>query len=85
MQEQFPFSEDLKVPSGEDRLLQEAAALYLDPRNHLLAHGPDALTDADTLSLLLGERDHLLATRLLLDFGSLRPVGMPITVDGAPS
>ena len=51
--------------------LKEAAALYLDPRNRLLAHGPDALTDADTLSLLLGERDHLLATRLLLDFGSL--------------
>jgi DNA repair protein RadC len=51
--------------------LKEAAALYLDPRNRLLAHGPEALTDADTLSLLLGERDHLLATRLLLDFGSL--------------
>ena len=72
MQQQlFPFSDDRKTPSLEDQLVQEAAALYLDPRNRLLFGGIDALTDADALSLLLGQHDHLLASRLLAHFGSL--------------
>ncbi len=49
----------------------ESAALYLDPRNRLINHGPDALSKLDTLALLFGEHGHLLATRLLLNFGSL--------------
>jgi len=71
MQAHFSFFGHHDDSAAGDNALKEAAALYLDPRNRLLAHGPDALTDADTLSLLLGERDHLLATRLLLGFGSL--------------
>ena len=71
MQQHFPFSGQPNSSSNDDALLKETAALYLDPRNRLIAHGPDALTELDTLTLLLGERDHLLATRLLLDFGSL--------------
>jgi DNA repair protein RadC len=72
MQAHFSFlGDDHNDSAATGDALKEAAALYLDPRNRLLAQGPDALTDADTLSLLLGERDHLLATRLLLDFGSL--------------
>ena len=69
MQQHFPFSGESS--SGDDALVKETAALYLDPRNRLIAHGPDSLTELDTLTLLLGQRDHLLATRLLLDFGSL--------------
>jgi DNA repair protein RadC len=72
MQAHFSFlGDDHNDSAASGEALKEAAALYLDPRNRLPANGPDALTDADTLSLLLGERDHLLATRLLLDFGSL--------------
>jgi len=71
MQAHFSFFGHHDDSAAGDNALKEAAALYLDPRNRLLARGPDVLTDADTLSLLLGERDHLLATRLLLDFGSL--------------
>jgi hypothetical protein len=68
MQQHFPFSGQPKDSSPDDALLKETAALYLDPRNRLIAHGPDALTELDTLAHLLGERDHLLATKLLLDF-----------------
>jgi DNA repair protein RadC len=70
MQAHFSFLGDDNDSAASDAL-KEAAALYLDPRNRLFAHGPDALTDADTLSLILGQRDHMLATRLLVDFGSL--------------
>src|ERR1700751_950749 len=67
----FPFSDNPDTPSLENQLVQEAAALYLDPRNRLLSAGLDALTDAAALSLLLGQHDHLLASRLLAHFGSL--------------
>jgi DNA repair protein RadC len=71
MQKHFPFSGQPDDHSQDANQLQEAAALYLDPRNRLISHGPGALSELDTLALLLGERDHLLATKLLLDFGSL--------------
>ena len=71
MQQQFPFSGESNDSSADDTGVKEATALYLDPRNRLIAHGPDSLTELDTLALLLGQRDHLLATRLLVDFGSL--------------
>ena len=71
MQQHFPFSGESNDSSADDALVKETAALYLDPRNRLIAHGPDPLTELDTLTLLLGQRDHLLATRLLLSFGSL--------------
>jgi DNA repair protein RadC len=71
MQQHFPFSGQPDYHSHDAAQLQEAAALYLDPRNRLISHGPGALSELDTLALLLGERDHLLATKLLLDFGSL--------------
>jgi DNA repair protein RadC len=71
MEQRFPFSGESNDSSAEDALVKETAALYLDPRNRLIAHGPDSLTELDTLTLLLGQRDHLLATRLLLSFGSL--------------
>jgi hypothetical protein len=69
MQAHFPFLADSNSRAIDT--VKEAARLYLDPRNHLLTHGLKALTEADTLTLLLGEHDHILATRLLLDFGSL--------------
>jgi DNA repair protein RadC len=59
------------APAQAEALLAEAAALYLDPRNRLLSAGLDSLTEADALSLLLDQHDHLLAARLLLHFGSL--------------
>ena len=71
MQQHFPFSGESNDSSADDALVKETAALYLDPRNRLIAHGPDSLTELDTLTLLLGQRDHLLAARLLLSFGSL--------------
>jgi DNA repair protein RadC len=71
MQQHVPFSGQPNESCGDDALIKEATALYLDPRNRLIAHGADSLNELDTLSLLLGQRDHLLATRLLLDFGSL--------------
>jgi DNA repair protein RadC len=71
MQQHFPFSGESNDSSANDALVKETAALYLDPRNRLVAHGPDSLTELDTLTLLLGQRDHLLATQLLLGFGSL--------------
>jgi len=71
MQQRFLFSGESNDSSADDALVKETAALYLDPRNRLIAHGPDSLTELDTLTLLLGQRDHLLATRLLLSFGSL--------------
>jgi DNA repair protein RadC len=71
MQQHFPFSGESNDSPGDDALVKETAALYLDPRNRLIAHGPDSLTELDTLTLLLGQRDHLLATKLLFDFGSL--------------
>jgi DNA repair protein RadC len=71
MQQHFPFSGESHDSSANDALVKETAALYLDPRNRLVAHGPDSLTELDTLTLLLGQRDHLLATQLLLSFGSL--------------
>jgi DNA repair protein RadC len=71
MQQTFPFSDESKAPSPDEALLAEAAALYLDPRNRLLSAGLDSLTEADALSLLLDQHDHLLAARLLLHFGSL--------------
>ena len=71
MQQRFPFSGESNDSSADDALVKETAALDLDPRNRLIAHGPDSLSELDTLTLLLGQRDHLLATRLLLSFGSL--------------
>ena len=71
MQQHFPFSGESNDSAADDPRVKEATAFYLDPRNRLIAHGPDSLTELDTLTLLLGQRDHLLATRLLVDFGSL--------------
>src|SRR5262249_19208382 len=71
MQQHFPFSGESNHSPADDALVKETAALCLDPRNRLIAHGPDSLTELDTLTLLLCQRDHLLATRLLLSFGSL--------------
>lgn len=51
--------------------VEEAAALYLDPRDRFLSSGPEALTETEAISLILGERDYHLATRLLVSFGSL--------------
>jgi DNA repair protein RadC len=73
MQQHLPFSGDFNGSSA-DELVQEAATVYLDPRNRLAAQGPDALSDIDCLTLLLGERDYLLATKLLFGFGSLTGV-----------
>ena len=70
-EQHFPFSGESNDSSSDDALVKETAALYLDPRNRLVAHGADSLTEIDTLTLLLGQRDHLLAAELLLSFGSL--------------
>jgi DNA repair protein RadC len=51
--------------------VEEAAALYLDPRHRFLSNGAEALTETEAISLILGERDYHLATRLLVSFGSL--------------
>jgi hypothetical protein len=67
MQDHFSFLADLSDAST----LKEAAALYLDPRNRFLSSGPEALTETEAISLVLGERDYHLATRLLVSFGSL--------------
>jgi hypothetical protein len=71
MQQHFPCSDE---PSGsaDDALIKETAALYLDPRNRLSAHGPDSLNELDTLSLLLGQRDHPVPGALSLESSSLR-------------
>jgi hypothetical protein len=51
--------------------VEEAAARYPDPRHRFLSIGADALNETEAISLVLGERDYHLATRLLVSFGSL--------------
>jgi len=45
MQQHFAFSGESNDSSADDALVKETAALYLDPRNRLVAHGPDSLTE----------------------------------------
>ena len=70
MQQQFSFLANLSSSAGSPTV-EEAAALYLDPRRRFLSNGPEALTETEAISLILGERDYHLATRLLVSFGSL--------------
>jgi DNA repair protein RadC len=71
MQQQFSFLANLSSSVHGSSTIEEAAAVYLDPRYRFLAIGPDALNETEAISLILGERDYRLATRLLASFGSL--------------
>jgi DNA repair protein RadC len=71
MQQQFSFLASLSPSVAGSPTVEEAAALYLDPRHRFLSNGPEALTETEAISLVLGERDYHLATRLLVSFGSL--------------
>jgi len=46
MQQHSAFSGDFNGSSADD-LVEEAATVYLDPRNRLAAQGPEALSDID--------------------------------------
>ncbi len=71
MQQQFSFFS--KLSSSPDGLptVEDAAALYLDPHQRFLSVGADSLNETEAISVVLGERDYHLATRLLVSFGSL--------------
>src|SRR5271170_3797342 len=71
MQQQFSFLANLSPSVYGSPTIEEAAALYLDPRHRFLSSGPEALTETEAVCLVLGERDYDLATRLLVSFGSL--------------
>jgi DNA repair protein RadC len=71
MQQQFSFLANLSSTVDGSPTIEEAAALYLDPRHRFLSIGADALNETEAISLVLGEHDYHLATRLLVSFGSL--------------
>jgi DNA repair protein RadC len=65
------FLANLSSSVDDSPTIEEAAALYLDPRHRFLSSGPESLTETEAISIILGERDYHLATRLLVSFGSL--------------
>jgi hypothetical protein len=65
MQQQFSFFANLSSSLGGLPTVEEAAALYLDPRYRFLSIGTDALNETEAISLVLGEREYHLTTRLL--------------------
>jgi DNA repair protein RadC len=71
MQLQFSFLANLSSSIDGSPTVEEAAALYLDPRHRFLSSGAEALNETEAISLILDERDYHLATRLLVSFGSL--------------
>ena len=71
MQLQFSFLANLSFSVDGSPTVEEAAALHLDPRHRFLSSGPESLTETEAISIILGERDYHLATRLLVSFGSL--------------
>ncbi len=71
MQQQFSFFANLSSSVDGSPTIEEAAALYLDPRHRFLSVGVEALNETEAISLILGERDYRLAARLLVSFGSL--------------
>jgi DNA repair protein RadC len=71
MQQQFSFLANLSSSLNGLPTVEEAAALYLDPRHRFLSNGADALNETEAIALILGERNYHLATRLLVSFGSL--------------
>jgi DNA repair protein RadC len=71
MQQQFSFFANLSSSLDVLPTVEEAAALYLDPRRRFLSIGAEALNETEAISIILDERDYHLATRLLVSFGSL--------------
>jgi DNA repair protein RadC len=71
MQLQFSYLANLSSSIDGSPTIEEAAALYLDPRHRFLSSDPEALTETEAISIILGERDYHLATRLFVSFGSL--------------
>jgi DNA repair protein RadC len=71
MQQQFSFLANLSSSVDGSPTIEEAAALHLDPHYRFLSIGAEALNETEAISIILGERDYRLATRLLVSFGSL--------------
>jgi hypothetical protein len=57
MQQQFSFLANLSPSVDGSPKVEEAAALYLDPRRRFLSSGAEALNETEAISLILGERD----------------------------
>jgi DNA repair protein RadC len=71
MQQQFLFEADQQCHLPISQTVNDTTALYSSPIHRLTALGPEALTELDTLSLLLDASDSRLAGQLLAEHGSL--------------
>jgi DNA repair protein RadC len=67
----FYFEADQQCHLPISQTVNDTIALYSSPIHRLTALGPQALTETDTLSLLLDASDSCLAGQLLAEYGSL--------------
>jgi DNA repair protein RadC len=71
MRRQFLFEADQQSHFPISQTINDTIALYSSSIHRLTALGPEALTETDTLSLLLDASDSRLAGQLLAEYGSL--------------